>query len=485
MINILREAEIANIPSLTALAGALRRCSSLVWLATRRSERLALHPASTAKNGTLLISASRTTATRHLLCAALAGWTSVAVAQINSKPPTLRDVLNAVNNSAEVRLAKQAQVGAEADVLTADHAPLPVLSAKLSQIDFQNGLGAGDWLGRKRVDKGVGLDWTYERGDKRAHRTHAATRVVAATAAELQEAVLQQMLTAQAAYYDWLAARERVQLVVSMEEAGGEAVRAAQTRLAAGDLSQQDATRIEIDAARVAADKQSAQLDLSRAAIVLSQVLNRSDIAAIPAGAVAWPELPNSTATTANSGESAAVAIEGRADVRAARERIAAAKSSLDGAYALQKTDPTIGISFDHYPGTSTRLIELRVQIPLTWGYRYQGEAARAQSDLKLAELTEERVLRDARTELARLQQEAASLAQRTNSFQLEIVPRATQVANQAEFAYRRGALSLTDLLDARRTLRTTQLDVLAARAELAKARTALLLRTEPQLLVR
>ncbi len=426
---------------------------------------------------------------RRLLGVVLAAWASSAIAQMSTNAPTLRDVLQAVNNSAEVRLARQAQVGAEADVLTADHAPLPVLSSKLSQIDLQNGLGAGDWLGRKRIDKGIGLDWTYERGDKRAHRTHAAQRTVAATAAEAQEALLQQMLTAQAAYYDWLAARERVQLVLSMEEAGREAVRAAQTRLAAGDLSQQDATRIEIDAARVAADKQSAQLDLSRAAIVLSQVLNRTDIAAMPAGLVAWPELPTPApvaATAAGSGnESAAAIIEARADVRAARERIAAAKSSLDGAYALQKVDPTIGISFDHYPGTSTRLIELRVQIPLTWGYRYQGEAARAQSDLRQAELTEERVLRDARTELARLQQEAASLAQRTASFERDIVPRATQVANQAEFAYRRGALSLTDLLDARRTLRTTQLDVLAARTDLAKARTALLLRTEPRLLVR
>ena len=426
---------------------------------------------------------------RRLLGVVLAAWASSAIAQMSTNAPTLRDVLQAVNNSAEVRLARQAQVGAEADVLTADHAPLPVLSSKLSQIDLQNGLGAGDWLGRKRIDKGIGLDWTYERGDKRAHRTHAAQRTVAATVAEAQEALLQQMLTAQAAYYDWLAARERVQLVLSMEEAGREAVRAAQTRLAAGDLSQQDATRIEIDAARVAADKQSAQLDLSRAAIVLSQVLNRTDIAAMPAGLVAWPELPTPApvaATAAGSGnESAAAIIEARADVRAARERIAAAKSSLDGAYALQKVDPTIGISFDHYPGTSTRLIELRVQIPLTWGYRYQGEAARAQSDLRQAELTEERVLRDARTELARLQQEAASLAQRTASFERDIVPRATQVANQAEFAYRRGALSLTDLLDARRTLRTTQLDVLAARTDLAKARTALLLRTEPRLLVR
>lgn len=432
---------------------------------------------------------TRYMAARHLLCAVLAAWAGSTIAQTVTNAPTLRDVLQAVNNSAEVRLARQAQVGAEADVLTADHAPLPVLSAKLSQIDLQNGLGAGDWLGRKRVDKGVGLDWTYERGDKRAHRTNAAQRTVAATAAESQEAVLQQMLTAQAAYYDWLAARERVQLVMAMEEAGREAVRAAQTRFAAGDLSQQDATRIEIDAARVAADKQSAQLDLSRAAIVLSQLLNRTDIGAIPAGAVAWPELPNTTTLAATlargASESASTMIEARADVRAARERIAAARSSLDGAYALQKTDPTVGISFDHYPGTSTRLIELRVQIPLTWGYRYQGEAARAQSDLKQAELTEERVLRDARTELARLQQEATSLAQRTASFERDIVPRATQVANQSEFAYRRGALSLTDLLDARKTLRTTQLDVLAARADLAKARTALLLRTEPQLLVR
>ena len=66
-----------------------------------------------------------------------------------------------------------------------------------------------------------------------------------------------------------------------------------------------------------------------------------------------------------------------------------------------------------------------------------------------------------------------------------DIVPRASQVASQAEFAYKRGALSLTDLLDARRTLRATQLDALAARADLAKARTALMLRTDPERLLR
>ena len=56
----LRESEIANIPFPAALAGALPRCSSLVWPATRHSSRLALHPAITTKNGTFAISDSLT-----------------------------------------------------------------------------------------------------------------------------------------------------------------------------------------------------------------------------------------------------------------------------------------------------------------------------------------------------------------------------------------------------------------------------------------
>ncbi len=396
-------------------------------------------------------------------------------------PITLRDVLRAVSNSAEVRLARQALSGAEADVLSADHAPLPVLSSKLSQIDLKNGLGAGDWLGRKRIDKAIGIDWTYERGDKRLHRTSAAKSLVAATAAEIQETQLQQMLTAQAAYFEWLAARERVELATVMELASRESVNSAQTRLKAGDLSQQDASRIEIDAARVGIDKSTAQLDLARAIVTLAQITGRRDVAAASVGAVEWPELMAYSPPLAVAEEATGALIATRGDVRASRERVSAAASALAGAYALQKVDPTWGISFDHYPGTSTRLIELRVQIPLTWGYRYQGEAARAQSDLKQAELTEERVLRDAYSELARLHEEAKSMERRTASFDKDIVPRASLVASQAEFAYKRGALSLTDLLDARRTLRSTQLDALAARADLAKARTALVLRTDPQ----
>ncbi len=81
--------------------------------------------------------------------------------------------------------------------------------------------------------------------------------------------------------------------------------------------------------------------------------------------------------------------------------------------------------------------------------------------------------------ELHGLQAQLQSTTQRSQSYQRDILPRASQVAAQAELAYTKGALTLSDLLDARRTLRATGLEALAAQAEHAKALTAWRLRTQ------
>ena len=49
-----------------------------------------------------------------------------------------------------------------------------------------------------------------------------------------------------------------------------------------------------------------------------------------------------------------------------------------------------------------------------------------------------------------------------------------------ATVLYTQGALTLTDLLDARRTLRTTRLEAITAQAEFAKAQGTWQLRTTP-----
>jgi len=89
---------------------------------------------------------------------------------------SIEQVLQAAGLNLDVAVARREYEAAQADIVAADHAPLPVLSAKAGSIDLQNGVGAGPLFQQKRIDKSVGLDWTWERGNKRALRTLEAQR---------------------------------------------------------------------------------------------------------------------------------------------------------------------------------------------------------------------------------------------------------------------------------------------------------------------
>jgi cobalt-zinc-cadmium efflux system outer membrane protein len=250
-------------------------------------------------------------------------------------------------------------------------------------------------------------------------------------------------------------------------------------------VAAQDAARAAIEAERVQADGASARLDLQRARLVLAQLTGREADASLSAGGD-WPAVGALPDRRAEDRPMIDALVEQRADVRAAAERVRAAESALQGSSAQRQSDITWGASFDHYPGTSTRLLEFRVSMPLTFGYRYEGEIGRSQAQLDQARDTLDRIRRQAATELQRLQAELQAATQRAQRYDAEIVPRSREVAQRAELAYSKGALPLTDLLDARRTLRAVLLDALAARSDRAKAQAAWQLRSAtPALLVR
>ena len=166
-------------------------------------------------------------------------------------------------------------------------------------------------------------------------------------------------------------------------------------------------------------------------------------------------------------------AVEARPDVRAAVQRVDAARAALDVTTAQKKADITLGASLDHFPGTSNRLLEVRMQMPLyglLGGYNFQGEVARAQAQLNQADDVLEKTRRAATTEFQRLQQDRQGAAARVLSYEDTILPRARKVAEMAELAYSKGAMSLTELLDARRTLRSILIEALSARTDYAKA---------------
>ncbi|XAH23704.1 TolC family protein [Xylophilus sp. GW821-FHT01B05] len=431
---------------------------------------------------------------RQLIAALCLGPALPALAQVPPVPPvnpppastttaaaaprslTLGQTLAAARDNLDVAISRGALSAARADVLTADHAPLPVLSGKTASIDLQNGVGSGNTLSRKRIDKAIGIDWTWERGGKRQLRTQAAQRDADAAAADVEDVQMQQQVAALGAYYDLLAAQEKLVEVSEIERSAAQLANSSNRRVQAGDLPAQDALRTEIEAQRAQADVQQAALERDRATLALAQATGLRGPLAIQGP---WPTLP---ALATPAADYTALA-EARPEVRAALARVQSAQAGLDGANALKKSDVTIGASYDHYPSVSNRLIELRASIPLQWGYSYQGEIGRAQATYTQAQDALEKVRRDAALELQGLQQAALTAEQRARSYETDILPRARRVAENAELAFRRGAIPLVDLLDARRTLRATLLDGIAARGDYARAAGAWTLQTQPALL--
>ncbi len=382
---------------------------------------------------------------------------------------TLAQALQAARSNIDVSLARRALAAAQGDVASADHAPAPVLTTKASQMDLQHGIGGGNLFRDKRIDKSLGMDWTWERGNKRELRTRAAQSNASAAQADIEDILVQQQQATAFAYFDLLAAQERIGQVSEISRSATQLANTANRRVQAGDLAAQDAARIEIEAQRASTDLLSARLDRQRAALALAQLTGFTGAGTL----VAQPDWPTPARAEAESTEVLYPSVENRPDVRAALQRVEAARAALDVASAQKKADVTLGASFDHFPGTSTRQLELRLQMPLyglLGGYNFQGEVARAQAQLDQAQDILDKTRRAASTELQRLQQDRLGAGARAYSYESTILPRARKVAEMAELAYSKGAMSLTELIDARRTLRTILIEDLAARTDHAKA---------------
>ena len=393
---------------------------------------------------------------------------------------TFNQALGAARNNLEVALARSTTVAAQADVQAADRSPFPVLSAKLSSIDLQHGIGAGNLVRDKVIDKGLGIDWTWERGNKRELRTEAARGIARASAFDFDDIQLQQLVAASGAFFDLTAAQERVAQVEAMAIGTAQIAKLAARRVAAGDLARQDALRLEIEAERGKGEVLAAELERQRAALALASLMGVGSFAQNLQAQATWPVPVMTLAGTTLTDVDLQAWTAARPDLQAAVARLTAAQSLLEGAAAQKKADVTWGVSLDHFPGTSTRLLELRMQMPLQLGYQFQGEIGRAQAQYNAAQDALDKVRRGAGLELQGLWAQLQSAARRSQSYDQDILPRALEVAGQAELAYTKGALALNDLLDARRTLRVTGLDALAVRADHAKASSAWRLRTQP-----
>jgi cobalt-zinc-cadmium efflux system outer membrane protein len=348
-----------------------------------------------------------------------------------------------------------------AGIAIAGQAPNPTLSYSANSISTRTGVGAGSWRD-KRMDQTLALSQLIERGDKRQLRTGNATALAQAARADLVDVRRQQRLALYQAFFDLQAAQEKWRLLAETAGLYEKSIDAAALRLKAGDLAAADLSRLRVEALRARNDERAAQAELARARQTLGYLIGEEQSAESLVADEPWP--------AAEPSNGPAPPVERRADVVAAQARVDAAQRGRELARSATTRDITVGAQVERFPPEAGVTYGISLSLPLFVRYAYEGEIARAESDYTAAVEAREAVVARARGETANAAADLAAAVERRRRAEAEALPEARRVADAAEFAYRKGAASLTDLLDARRTLRAVELDTVAALAEQAKA---------------
>lgn len=387
---------------------------------------------------------------------------------------TLAEAEDLLRYNREVRASQRGVEGARAAVTIAGQAPNPTLSYTTANMSPNLGIGSGP-LADKRFDQFLGVSQLIERGNKRGLRNGGAEAQLIAASADLANTRRQQRLTLHQAFYDLKAAQERLRLLRETSRLYDQSLDAASLRLKAGDIAAVDASRLRVEAFRARNDERAAEADLAGARQALAYLIGETPRAADLVADAPWPEVLPVAAGEAD--------VARRPDIRAGVARIEAARQARELARTMATRDVTVGLQVGRTLGYSSYMPAVNygvsVSVPLFVRYAYEGEVAQAETAHDAAQEAAETITLQARQEAARARADLDSAAERRRRTESEALPEARRVADAAEFAYRKGALGLTDLLDARRTLRALELEALAGHADYAKARAAWLAATE------
>ncbi len=368
-----------------------------------------------------------------------------------------------LSRNRDLLASRRAFDGAQADRITAGQRPNPSLSVSTLSIDPRH-IGPGS-PSEKSVDTAVQLSQSIERGGKRELRASAADHNVMAASSDIQETRRQQLSLLRQAYFDLHLAQERVSIGNETVQAFRRTAEAANIRLKSGDIASADVSRIMVDSLRAENDLRQSTADLERARVNLAYLIGFETRAAGMEAIDPWPALGPLPALPGPD------VVEARPDVRAAAQRAQAAAKAAQLAASQRSRDVTVFAQFERFPGQQqNNTIGFGVSIPLFVNYSYDGEIRRAESDRYAAQDNVERIRAQARVEISRAWSDLASARDRVDRFDAQLLASARKAADASEFAYRRGALGVMDLLDARRSLNATQLDAAGAHAEYAKA---------------
>lgn len=352
-------------------------------------------------------------------------------------------------------MASKSQVDmASAQVVIAKEFTNPSISLSIAGLGEVHGWGASYW--DQPFNNNLTVSQLIETAGKRQLRIEVAD--IGLSAQQLLFTDLVRSLTRDLLnnYYLVVMNQRRVRIYDDILTQLNEIVAANALRWRAGDISETEFRRIELESLKAKTDVEQAHLDLD---------FSRQQLAEIIAHSVPWNELsaeddfPTRSLPSLKQKELLDTALAQRADVQAANLIIAQKDSQLRLAEVQKTPDLTVGAQYVHDASAVVRDsagIGLSVSVPL-W-HQYQGEVEQARATKKGAELAFEQLKKQVQTQVglsfAQFQQKKQVLSR----FDQEVIHRAKQVRDSSTLAYRQGAISLLELLDAENNCRNTML---------------------------
>jgi outer membrane protein, heavy metal efflux system len=359
-----------------------------------------------------------------------------------------------VRNNRELQVARRAVESADAQRMIAGARPNATFSI--------NSTGIGS---NAKPDTVFRIDQPFERGNKRELRLDAAGGLQRAARNDFLDSLRQQLATLQGAYFDLKLAQEKAQTLAENAALFSGTLNAAERRLKAGDLAPADVAKVQVDYERAQNDARGAQAELARAQIALAYLLALDAEAPDLRATDPWPALERADPAALER------SLEARPDVAAARERLEAAEKLRDLARAQRTRDVTLGAQYEHFPGNVPgNSVGFGFAVPIFTGYDFSGDIQKAEVDRYAAMDALARGRAVALNELRRAAGDLNAAAERVERFDGSLLGAANRSAQAAEFAFSRGAISVLEVLDARRTMRAVRLEALGARADYAKA---------------
>jgi cobalt-zinc-cadmium efflux system outer membrane protein len=368
---------------------------------------------------------------------------------------------------------------AELDKVAAGLYPNPVLSYSIGNLPIGSGSPYNVTSGApaspgffSQPVHNVALAEIIDVWSKRGARLRAADRGLEHRRFAVEDALREIAYAVRSAFADVVREQSERQLSYDIRDRYAETVRLSRTRFSAGEISESEFRKIELEGLKYQTAVIAADTEYDLARTKLAALLALPSVADLPQPLV--DEVPSEPALP----EAALVAraLERRPDVRAAERARALAEANLGAARREALPDLTLSASYTHseftVSGDNPNTLGFGLALPLPLFDRNQANIGRAELDIRRAANETARLEIVVRSEVG----EAARKFERAKLLlgvfeQGGMLDRADNALRVAEKSYKAGAISLIELLEAQRTYLETRAEYLRAQYDQRQSR--------------